>query len=232
MKSLLEFKSIVEEEKSDYSKFDVLIRAGLANKAQMQRIHKILDRMGEEKPNFNQADRMIIQNMFNKMVDLVSNNKQINLQARRAVKEEEEFFDTISEESVEIEDPPFILVLRRKSIRGFPNNTRVALYFNKQLNKYFSIPYGSKIDSGIQSEEVELEEEVMDTLHKIVNDKSAQSVKFASGHTRKVDQYTASAITNVHKSLNPENKKKFADMVHKSPEHFIKASDFSFKQHK
>jgi len=232
MKSLLEFKSIVEEEKSDYSKFDVLIRSGLANKAQMQRIHKILDRMGEEKPNFNQADRMIIQNMFNKMVDLVSNNKQINLQARRAVKEEEEFFDTISEESVEIEDPPFILVLRRKSIRGFPNNTRVALYFNKQLNKYFSIPYGSKIDSGIQSEEVELEEEVMDTLHKIVNDKSAQSVKFASGHTRKVDQYTASAITNVHKSLNPENKKKFADMVHKSPEHFIKASDFSFKQHK
>jgi len=232
MKSLVEFKSIVEEEKSDYSKFDALVRAGLANKAQIQRIHKILDRMGEEKPNFNQADRMIIQNMFNKMVDLVSNNKQINLQARRAVKEEEEFFDTISEESVEIEDPPFILVLRRKSIRGFPNNTRVALYFNKQLNKYFSIPYGSKIDSGIQSEEVELEEEVMDTLHKIVNDKSAQSVKFASGHTRKVDQYTASAITNVHKSLNPENKKKFADMVHKSPEHFIKASDFSFKQHK
>ena len=45
MKSLLEFKSIVEEEKSDYSKFDTLVRAGLANKAQMQRIHKILDKM-------------------------------------------------------------------------------------------------------------------------------------------------------------------------------------------
>jgi len=49
MKSLLEFKSIVEEEKSDYSKFDALVRAGLANKAQLQRIHKILDKMGEEK---------------------------------------------------------------------------------------------------------------------------------------------------------------------------------------
>ena len=241
MKSLLDFKSIVEEEKSDYSKFDTLVRAGLANKAQMQRIHKILDRMGEEKPNFNPVDRMIIQNLFNKMVDLISNNKAINMQARRAVKEDEitleniieNSSDDINEESVEIQDPPFILVLKRKSIRGFPNDTRVALYFNKQLNKYFSIPYGSKMDAILQSEQVELEEEeVMDQLHKIVNDKQAQSVKFASGHTRKVDHYTASAITNVHKALNPENKKKFANMVHKSPEHFVKASDFSFKQHK
>ena len=156
MKSLLEFKSIVEEEKSDYSKFDVLVRAGLANKAQMQRIHKILDKMGEDKPQFNNADRMIIQNLFNKMVDLISNNKSINMQARRAVKEEEitleniieNSSDDINEESVEIQDPPFILVLKRKSIRGFPNDTRVALYFNKQLNKYFSSQIVSLIKCG------------------------------------------------------------------------------------
>ena len=36
MKSLLEFKSITEEEKKDYSKFDSLIRAGLANKARIR----------------------------------------------------------------------------------------------------------------------------------------------------------------------------------------------------
>jgi len=90
MKSLFEFRNIVEEEKSDYSKFDVLVRAGLANKAQMQRIHKILDKMHEERPQFNNADKMILQNLFNKMVDLISNNKQINMQARRAVKEDEE----------------------------------------------------------------------------------------------------------------------------------------------
>jgi hypothetical protein len=77
-----------------------------------------------------------------------------------------------------------------------------------------------------------IEEAVMDTLHKIVNDKSAKSVKFASGHTRKVDHFTASAITQVHNALNDDNKKKFADMVHKSPEHFMKASDFAFKRAK
>ena len=160
MKSLLEFKSIVEEEKSDYSKFDTLVRAGLANKAQMQRIHKILDKMGEEKPQFNNADRMIIQNLFNKMVDLISNNKQINMQARRAVKEDEDFIEV--EQLDEAQNPgpvpPYVLLLKRKAIRLYPDGTKIALYHNKQINKFFSVPYDTPIDSTIQAEEVELEE--------------------------------------------------------------------------
>jgi hypothetical protein len=295
MKSLLEFKSIVEEEKSDYSKFDVLVRAGLANKAQMQRIHSILDRMQEEKPTFSNADRAIIQNLFNRMVDLISNNKQINMQARRAVKEDVEQLDEIRTSDVP-NDPPYVLVLRRKAIRLYPDGARVALYYTPQINKYFSVPYGVDIDSTIQAEEVEsidelssglldrykekakksaddltaqgkysqandrtlnvmratgkqinktvagikktlnkeeyVEEAVMDQLHKIVANKSAQSVKFGSGHTRKVDHFTASAITQVHKALNDENKKKFEAMVHKSPEHLMKAADFAFKHTK
>ena len=320
MKSLLDFKSIIEEEKADYSKFDTLVRAGLANKAQMQRIHKILDKMGEEKPQFNNADRMIIQNLFNKMVDLISNNKAINMQARRAVKEniEESVLDTsdfkvgpsgrkVRAHRIKIGDkgyqdptveeklseaqskdgptPPYVLLLKRKAIRLYPDGTKIALYYNKQINKFFSVPYDTPTGTAIQAEEVEqideigdpaemyrkatetakaklqtmkaldktreyekkrleaarlrtqkeeveITEEVMDTLHKIVNNKSAQSVKFASGHTRKIDHFTASALTQVHKTLNDDNKKKFADMVHKSPEHFMKASDFAFKHAK
>ena len=320
MKSLLDFKSIIEEEKADYSKFDTLVRAGLANKAQMQRIHKILDKMGEEKPQFNNADRMIIQNLFNKMVDLISNNKAINMQARRAVKEdiEESVLDTsdfkvgpsgrkVRAHRIKIGDkgyqdptveeklseaqskdgptPPYVLLLKRKAIRLYPDGTKIALYYNKQINKFFSVPYDTPTGTAIQAEEVEqideigdpaemyrkatetakaklqtmkaldktreyekkrleaarlrtqkeeveITEAVMDQLHKIVNNKSAQSVKFASGHTRKVDHFTASAITQVHKALNDDNKKKFADMVHKSPEHFMKASDFAFKHAK
>jgi hypothetical protein len=234
MKSLLDFKSLVEEEKSDYSKFDVLVRAGLANKAQMQRIHKILDKMGEDKPQFNNADRMIIQNLFNKMVDLISNNKAINMQARRAVKEDEDVIDAEQLEEAQNPGPvpPYVLLLKRKAIRLYPDGTKIALYHNKQINKFFSVPYDTPVGTAIQAEEVEITEAVMDQLHKIVNDKSAQPVKFASGHTRKIDHYTASAITQVHKALNDDNKKKFADLVHKSPEHFMKASDFAFKHAK
>jgi hypothetical protein len=233
MKSLLEFKSIVEEEKSDYSKFDTLVRAGLANKAQMQRIHKILDKMSEDRPQFNNADKMIIQNLFNKMVDLISNNKQINMQARRAVKEDEDFIDVEQlDEQNPGPTPPYVLLLKRKAIRLYPDGTKIALYYNKQINKFFSVPYDTPTGTAIQAEEVEITEAVMDQLHKIVNDKQAQSVKFASGHTRKIDHFTASALTQVHKALNDDNKKKFADLVHKSPEHFMKASDFAFKHAK
>lgn len=242
MKSLQEFrKVVVEEEKQDFTKFDALVRAGLANKAQLQRLHQILGKMGEEHPSFNNADRQIIQNMFTKMVDLITNNPQIYRTARKAVSEEVEV-----EEIVEIasdnpdKTPPFVLLLKRQAIRIYPNNTKIALYYNDRLGKYFSIPFvGDKADM-IQAqesveelqEEVQIDEAVMDTLHKIVAGKSAQTVKFASGHTRKVDMYTASAITQVHKALNDVNKKKFADMVHKSPEHFSKASDFAFSKAK
>jgi hypothetical protein len=200
----------------------------------MQRIHKILDKMSEDRPQFNNADKMIIQNLFNKMVDLVSNNKQINMQARRAVKEDEDFIETdqLDEAQNPGPTPPYVLLLKRKAIRLYPDGTKIALYYNKQINKFFSVPYDTPTGTAIQAEEVEITEAVMDQLHKIVNDKQAQSVKFASGHTRKIDHFTASALTQVHKALNDDNKKKFADLVHKSPEHFQKASDFAFKHAK
>lgn len=262
MKSLNEFKTILsEEEKADYSKFDALVRAGLANKAQIRRIHSILDKMKEEKPVFNNSDRMILQNLFNKMVDLISNNKQIYQQVRRSVKEEIEegvqdtsdykisasgkkvrahrikVGDEVNEEyeiveSDEVEsDPPFTLLLKRKAIRQYPDDTKIALYYNDKLKKYFSIPYSLKkgAETSIQAEEVQIDEAVMDQLHKIVAGKQAQRVKFATGETRSVDHFTASAITNVHKALNDDNKKKFADMIHKSPAHLAKAADFAFK---
>ena len=263
MKSLEQFRVLTEEEKSDYSKFDMLVRAGLANKAQLQRIHRILEKMKEDRPVFNNADRMILQNLFNKMVDLISNNKQIFQQTRRAVREDVELdeaeLDTADykigpsgrkvrahrikvgdevKEEFEIEeatddipdDPPFVLMLKRKAIRMYPNKTKVALYYNQKLDKYFTIPYGKGVDSPLQAEETQIEEAVMDQLHKIVDGKQANTVKFANGQTKKVDHYTASAITQVHKAVNDENKKKLADMVHKSPEHFAKVASFAFSK--
>ena len=242
----------------------MLVRAGLANKAQIARIHRILDKMTEERPQFNNADKEIMRNLFNRMVDIISNNKQIFQKTRQVVREEinEAELDTadykigpsgrkvrahrfkvgdapvkkeyeIEEAALDLNnDPPFVLVLKRKSIRLYPNNTKIALYYNQKLDKYFSIPYGGGVDAPVQAEETQIEEGVMDQLHKIVADKQAQSVKFGNGQSRKVDHFTASAITQVHKALNDDNKKKFADMVHKSPAHLVKASDFAFSRAK
>lgn len=38
-------------------------------------------------------------------------------------------------------DPPAVLIMKRKSIRQFPNNQRVALYYVDRINKYVTVPY-------------------------------------------------------------------------------------------
>jgi hypothetical protein len=282
MKNLQDFKQkpTILEEKSDYSKFDMLVRAGLANKSQLARLHRVLDKMKEDRPVFNPMERNLVQGLFNKMIDLITTNKMIFQQTRRTVREEteelgesvldtadykigpsgrkvrahrikvgdetygkdkevKEDFEVIEAEDLheqkrdKMKDPPFVLMLKRKAIRLYPNNTKIALYYNQKLNKYFSVPYGSKIDAPLQAEETEyFEESVMDQLHKIVSNKQSNTVKFANGQTRKVDHYTASAITQVHKSVNDENKKKLSDMVHKSPAHLSKVSEFAFSKMK
>jgi hypothetical protein len=263
MKSLEDFKNILlEEEKSDYSKFDMLVRAGLANKAQIQRIHKILDKMGEEKPNFSPADRMIVQNLFNKMVDLISNNKQIFQQTRRAVRED--IVDTsdykidktgrkykahriklgdttpavadgtveLAKEEVvqltEAQDPPFVLVLKRKAIRLYPDGTKIALYHNDRLDKDFAVPYSTSSQPVIQAEAVD----AMDQLQKIKDSHSHGTVNHKDGSASKVDVQTAHAVLMVHKNLNDENKTKFADMVARSSHHMQKAANFAISKMK
>lgn len=281
MKSLSTFKQeptvILEEEKTDYSKFDMLVRAGLANKAQIQRLHVILDKMQEERPVFSNADRAIMQNLFNKMVDLISNNKQLFQQTRRLVREglEEGVKDTSDfkvvtdangnqrkvkahrvvintdtvvadkeqvkeetlDENVLQRDPPAVLVLRRKNIRSFSNDTYIALYYNDKLNKYFSIPYStnSDINSPIQAEEVQIDEAKIngiDQLKKIRDSKQHGTVNHLDGSASKVDGFTASAILQVHDKLNDENKKKIANMVSSSHYHLSKVANFAFSKSK
>lgn len=276
MKTLSTFKQeptvFLEEEKTDYSKFDMLVRAGLANKAQIQRLHTILDKMQEERPVFSNADRAIMQNLFNKMVDLISNNKQLFQQTRRLVREELEEgvkdtsdFKVVTDangnqrkvkahrvvltqdtpqvkeetldENVLQRDPPAVLVLRRKNIRSFSNDTSIALYYNDKLNKYFSIPYStnSDINSPIQAEEVEINEAKLngiEQLKKIRDSKQHGTVNHRDGSASKVDAFTAGAILAVHDKLNDENKKKISGMVTNSHYHMSKVANFAFSKSK
>jgi len=274
MKSLGQFKQepsvLIEEEKSDYSKFDALVRAGLANKAQMQRIHKILDKMQDDRPQFNNADKMILQNLFNKMVDIISNNKQISQKVKQVVREdlEEGVIDTSDyklspsgrkvrahrivinptkdeteqqKEEVEIIeeqshfDPPAVLVLKRKAIRMFSNDTRIALYYNDKIGKYFSIPYSTdEVNTPIQAEETKLDEAVhgIEQLKKIRDSKQHGVVNHRDGSASKVDHFTASAILAVHDKVNDENKKKINNMVSSSHYHMQKIANFAHSKTK
>jgi hypothetical protein len=270
MKNLQDFKQkpTILEEKSDYSKFDMLVRAGLANKSQLARLHRVLDKMKEDRPVFNPMERNLVQGLFNKMIDLITTNKMIFQQTRRTVREEteeldeslldtadykitpsgrkvrahrikvgderkdvKEDFEVIEAEDLQeqkrdkMKDPPFVLMLKRKAIRLYPNNTKIALYYNQKLNKYFSVPYGAKVDGPLQAEET-----VMTRLQEIAANKQSGVVKFANGQVQKVDYHTASAITQVYESVNDENKNNLLEMVHTSPAHFTKVADFALSK--
>jgi hypothetical protein len=218
MKSLLDFKLITEEEKKDYSKFDALVRAGLANKAQMQRIHKILDKMGEEKPNFNPADRAILQNLFNRMVDLISNNKQIYSKAKQAVREDLEEATSVPL----VPMPPIIMVIKRKAVRLYPDGTRIALYYSEKLKRYFSVPFGTpEADmSGVQAENF------IDELRAMSNLTEETTLELQDGSQVELDVLMANRIVHAYDGLEEDNKQKFVDLLTSSEESFDKAYEF------
>ena len=58
-------------------------------------------------------------------------------------------------------DPPAVLIMKRKSVRLFPNNQRVALYFVDKINKYVTVPYTAMqwSSTGSMDEETETEQE-------------------------------------------------------------------------
>jgi len=213
MKSLLEFKHIVEEEKSDYSKLDALVRAGLANKAQLQRIHKIMDKMGEERPVFNNADREIMRNLFNRMADLITSNKQIYTKARQAVREEVEL-DEARMDSPLVPDPPVVLVIKRKAVRLYPDGTRIAMYWSDKLKRVFSVPYGTVLDAPVQAEEYikELTE--------------AEELLLSDGNTLTLSEETKQVLIDTYSQLDEENKQVFWQQLTESITTFGQLNEF------
>ena len=263
MKSLEDFKNILlEEEKSDYSKFDMLVRAGLANKAQIQRIHKILDKMGEEKPNFSPADRMIVQNLFNKMVDLISNNKQIFQQTRRAVRED--IVDTsdykidktgrkykahriklgdttpaVADGTVELAKEEVVQLTEAQDPPFVLVFKRIAIRLYPDGTK-IALYHNDRLNKDFAvpystSSQPVIQAEAVDAmgqLQKIKDSHSHGTVNHKDGSASKVDVQTAHAVLMVHKNLNDENKTKFADMVARSSHHMQKAANFAISKMK
>ncbi len=217
-----------------------------------------MDKMGEENPQFNNADKEIMRNLFNKMADLISNNKQIYTQARRVVKEElnegvldsadykvnaagkkyrahrvyvgKEKFDRdvkdqITEEPLNMKDPPNVLLLKRITVRLFPDGTRVALYYNKLLDKHFTIPYGPGIDAPLQAEAIEMS--VMESLKYISQLDEAEEIYFETD-SRSVEPETAQAMLKLYHSLSEENKTKMEQKLN-NPIMFDKFHEYSLR---
>lgn len=146
--------------------------------------------------------------------------------------------DTVAEEIEQLEekksrphDPPAILIMRRKSIRQFPNGQRVALYYVDKLKKFVTIPYDDE-SIHLSPNMSMVKEDVINHLNDIVASGTGKRIMFEDGSSTKVERQTAQAILNVHDTLNEENKEKVKDMAYKSKQHFMKVVDFAWKHTK
>lgn len=124
-------------------------------------------------------------------------------------------------------DPPPILIMRRKSIRQFPNGQRVAMYHIDKLNRYVTIPYAETAWAMEEADQVT--EDVFYQLQNIVENRSGSVISFGDGSSTKVDVLTAKAILNVHNALTEENKKRYSDMAHQGKDCFDEVAKFARK---
>ncbi len=88
--------------------------------------------------------------------------------------------------------PPNILILRRKTVRQFPNNTMVALYYNDKLDQYFSIPYGGDVENAITPVSLKEAQELMED--RLSSYKEDPWMANFDKHVRKVIPYHAAKI--------------------------------------
>ena len=121
-------------------------------------------------------------------------------------------------EEVEVEEQaPVAPTLDKKYVKGTPE------YKAYMATKKPRVGH----PTNVQKEEVEIEEEVMSDLKKIVEKKQVMNVKFTNGRTEEVDLNTAKAILELHNRVDEQNKMKIERMVNSSPTNFMKVVDLA-----
>lgn len=118
-------------------------------------------------------------------------------------------------------DPPYVLVLKRQSIRLFPNNTKVALYYNEKLNKTFSVPYGPGMNPIIQAESL---------LNDLNFSEDSKGFLFESGESIEILHHEAESLLNLYNKLNESNRKRMLNSLCESKNSFNKILKFAINK--
>ena len=118
-------------------------------------------------------------------------------------------------------DPPAVLIMRRKSVRQFPNGQRVALYYVDKINKYVTVPYEDMQWSSAT------EETIFDKVKQVNESKKPMVVEHLDGSVTEVTPQMAKQMIELHKKINEANKAKMLDMLEASAKHFQTIAKFS-----
>jgi len=140
--------------------------------------------------------------------------------------------DIVTESMSFKNDPPNIIVLKRKAIRVFPDGRKVAMYHADKIDKYVTIPYSDMMEKDVmQVHEAWEPKGNIGALMRIVDSGEAALIKFYDNLSMKVDVMTAQSIVNLYNKVNAPNKSKIEKMVNKDKVNFAKVAAFSHGAH-
>lgn len=131
----------------------------------------------------------------------------------------------LAEESKGITTPPPTLLFRRKAIRQYPDNKKVALYYNDKADKYISIPFEGNFSDDDKNVPVTEENHNInihvDNQHKENKTLQAPSrkaaLKNALDYAKKKYPNAKSHHVEINESVKPKNK----DKKEEKPDHIM-----------
>lgn len=142
MKSFDSFKKeLVESVSPEQQRLDTLVRSGLMDKTKLAKIHRVMGKLSQEQP-LSAAERELAYEMMQELLHLITTNAGVFQKTRQAL-HAESLQESADANSVALyhHEPPPLVVLRRKAIRMYPHDTKVALYYSDKLDRYFTIPF-------------------------------------------------------------------------------------------
>lgn len=158
---------ITEKDDSDTRKLTSLVRAGLFDQKKLPMLKRALEKdpskmtMAERKALLELLDSLMSQVLHSQSV--YSKVKQnVGSDMNEAVKDRYGVDPRFgSSAAVSERDMPTIIILKRKSIRVYPDNQKVGLYYSQYLDRYIAIPFGtSKKDMPFTAINEEVDEAV------------------------------------------------------------------------
>ena len=162
MKSIKQIREnynlVVEKEEADIKKLTALGRAGLFD---MKKINFIKRALEKDPKEMTLAERKILIQLLEELMSQVLHSSQVYTKVKQNVMQgdiREEVLDEVSATKTDYlskfdprsgsgwpseKDMPNVLILRRKAIRVFPGQQKVALYYSQALDRYISVPFGA-----------------------------------------------------------------------------------------
>lgn len=134
------------------SKLTSLVRAGLFDAKKINIVKRALEKNPAE---MTLAERKILIELLESLMSEVLHSQQVYSKVKQNVMSgKEKMNEAVKDSYLTKFDPrmtkypsesdiPAVLILKRKAIRIYPDNQKVALYYAQAIDKYVSIPYGN-----------------------------------------------------------------------------------------